>query len=91
MAKSTFDIFDRNGDRYVSEQELASVIAEVYSHRKSLQHSLKTTKNLEQSLGEIVTAICVVIGFLALLTVFGVDVQSTMLTFSGFFLGFGYA
>lgn len=90
LAQNTFAIFDRNGDGSLSQQELSSVIEEVYLHRRALQHSLKDTKNLEKSLEEVVTSIVAVVAFMALLTVFGVDVQASILSFSVVFLSFGY-
>jgi len=91
LAQSTFSIFDRNGDGSLSEVELASVIEEVFIHRRSLQHSLKDTKNLEKSLEEVVTCIFIVIGFIGLLTVFGVDVQASIISFSVVFFSLGFA
>lgn len=91
LAQNTFSIFDRNGDGSLTQQELSSVIEEVYLHRRALQHSLKDTKNLEKSLEEVVTSIVAVIAFMALLTVFGVDVQASILSFSVVFLSLGFA
>jgi hypothetical protein len=57
---------------------------------RSLQHSLKDTKNLEKSLEEVVTCIFVIIGFIGLLAVFGVNVSSWILSFSVIFFSLGY-
>ena len=77
---AAFELFDKDGNGTVSREEMRDTIVGLYKERKVLSSSLRDVGSAVGKLDLVLTVLTMVIGLLIVLLIFGIDLQSYLVT-----------